>query len=241
MSDRKATRYFDKSTSLVRDTFSQFEQQYARPAYSNMHVYFRERPITSTFVTVFTLLSLIPVAFFAGIASFIFATFTLAALFLAVAASSIVILACFAFLLCVLIGAFLLSLFLTGAALSSYALVRLAHHVQREGPSAGVSEWKKETKSAFMRSRPTTQDAADQGKKEPVLTIKPKDEYENEDGDQEGLPASLYEVDDQSDMTLRKEDEEDEEDVKGKGNMDARDFATDIKDEEDGEMRRAHQ
>lgn len=95
-----------------------------------MHVYFRERPITSVSAVVFRVgkekilmlpsdicdcihppqldprcllcvrVSLSPHiklhahASFRGIASFIFATFTLAALFLAVAASSIVILAC---------------------------------------------------------------------------------------------------------------------------------------------------
>jgi hypothetical protein len=142
-----------------------------------------------------------------------------------------------AFLLFFLIGSFLLSSFFTGAVLSSYALLRLALHVQREGPSTGVSEWSKETKHALLSTRPT-QGAADESEEEPAPAISPQGEYES--GEKEHLPASLYDGDDQSDLTLRKEESEGEEDVKGKGSMDPHDFSANIK-REDGEIRRGYQ
>lgn len=53
-------------------------------------------------------------------------------------------------------GILLASIFLTGAALSSYALLRFALHVQREGPSLGISEWSQETKEMFISRKPAT-------------------------------------------------------------------------------------
>ncbi|KAF9453298.1 hypothetical protein P691DRAFT_771481 [Macrolepiota fuliginosa MF-IS2] len=148
--DRVFTRYFAKSATLVQDACSQFERDYARPVYRDLKLYFKERPIISTFVTIFTLLSLIPIALFAGTSVFFFLSLTVSSLILAFLAAFSVILALFAALSLVLFGTLLVSIFLTGATLSSYALLRLALHIQREGPSAGVSEWGKETKHAFI-------------------------------------------------------------------------------------------
>jgi hypothetical protein len=142
-----------------------------------------------------------------------------------------------AFLLVFLIGSFLLSLFLTGAALSSYAVLRLALHVQREGPSTGVSEWSKETKYALLSTRPVPR-AEDESERDPTPTISPDGQRESRE--QEHLPESLYDDDDQSDLTLRKEESDGEEDVKGKGNLDPHDSSTNT-NREDGEIRRSYQ
>ncbi|KXN85607.1 hypothetical protein AN958_11095 [Leucoagaricus sp. SymC.cos] len=152
--NRKLSRYFDRSAAIVQDAATQFEKLYARPAYQNMRVYFEERPIISTFVTIFTLISLVPIAFFAGTSLFIFTTFTLTSLLIAIFASFSIILFCFGLLALVLFGTFLVSLFLTGATVASYSIIRLALHVQREGATTGISEWGRETRDSLLVKQP---------------------------------------------------------------------------------------
>ncbi|KAL9709280.1 hypothetical protein Ac2012v2_007634 [Leucoagaricus gongylophorus] len=151
--------------SAVQHACTQFEYTYTRPTYHSMRDYFDQRPIISTFVTIFTLLSLIPIVFFVGTSLFVLITFILTALFVALSASLGIILFCctfhcsplfptltqtVGFLALVLFGILLASLFLTVAALMSYSFIRLALHIQREGPWNGVSEWQRETRNSLL-------------------------------------------------------------------------------------------
>ena len=100
-----------------------------------------------------------------GTSLFVLITFILTALFVALSASLGIILFCctfhcsplfptltqtVGFLALVLFGILLASLFLTVAALMSYSFIRLALHIQREGPWNGVSEWQRETRNSLL-------------------------------------------------------------------------------------------
>ncbi|KAF8167772.1 hypothetical protein B0H34DRAFT_682980 [Crassisporium funariophilum] len=141
--------YFDKSASLVQEYTSRFEHDYARPALHNSQAFYNERPITATFLAIFSALSIFPTLSFLGIALFTITTFTIIALGAAFVASSVVVLGLLGVLTAILAAAFFTSAFLTVMAVSSYLFIRLVVMVRQEG-SSGVSGWVGEIKDYLV-------------------------------------------------------------------------------------------
>ncbi|KAF8912991.1 hypothetical protein CPB84DRAFT_1760081 [Gymnopilus junonius] len=140
---------FDRSIALVRNYSSRIEREYVRPILTNGRVFFGERPITTTFVTIFCSLGLFPVVFFLGLSVFTFTVFVASALGIAIAASTIFILAFFVALVSVLAAAFFLSILLTILALASFIFLRLVVLASMQGRS-GVAVWANEMKHYLL-------------------------------------------------------------------------------------------
>ncbi|KAI0718541.1 hypothetical protein C8T65DRAFT_638332 [Cerioporus squamosus] len=96
--------YFEKSAFAVRNIFARFERKVARPLIQYLLVSFRERPVASTFVATYVVLSALPVLSFIGFSVFVFTAFAFLALALAIVCASSVVgfvgfwLACILFL-----------------------------------------------------------------------------------------------------------------------------------------------
>ncbi|PFH51134.1 hypothetical protein AMATHDRAFT_143298 [Amanita thiersii Skay4041] len=127
---------------VVQPSFSliSFEQDVVRPGLANSHMFFKERPLTATFVSIFSLLSFLPVLAFVGLSLFAVVSFTLFALFLTVISSGAVIIALLSILCFALFANFFTSILLTSLIAFCYLFIRLAVLV-REGGSTGISQW----------------------------------------------------------------------------------------------------
>ncbi|KAM6501398.1 hypothetical protein JOM56_004412 [Amanita muscaria] len=67
--------------NLALKRFDSFEYDVVRPALASSHIFFKERPITATFVAIFSLLTFLPViSFVLFVAAFAFLSFLLTAL-----------------------------------------------------------------------------------------------------------------------------------------------------------------
>ncbi|PIL29233.1 hypothetical protein GSI_09282 [Ganoderma sinense ZZ0214-1] len=131
--------YFEKSASAVRHTFARFEQDIARPAFNYLLTSFRTRPIRSTFIAFYLILSTLPVVSFIGFSIFIFATSVFLALATAVFFATSTI-GFFGFWLAATLVLFLfVSLNLTLATLTTYLFAQLALRARTHGPRVAVS------------------------------------------------------------------------------------------------------
>jgi len=142
---------FDRSIALVRDYTSRIERDYVRPILTNGRAFLKERPVITTFVTIFCSLSLLPVVFFLGLSVFTFSIFVAGALGVAIAVSTVLVLAFFAVLVSILTAAFFLSILLTVLTLASFIFFRLALLFSKEGRS-GVAVWADELKRHLLRA-----------------------------------------------------------------------------------------
>ncbi|KAK6974949.1 hypothetical protein R3P38DRAFT_3478496 [Favolaschia claudopus] len=102
---------------------SRFESSYARPAMKTTSVYFDEYPITSTFVIIFSSLTIFPVLTFIALSLFTILSLSFLALCCAFVVSSAVILFFLSILILCVITAFFASGFFTALAISTYPLV----------------------------------------------------------------------------------------------------------------------
>ncbi|OBZ66938.1 hypothetical protein A0H81_13265 [Grifola frondosa] len=146
--------YFDKSAMVVHQSFQRFEQGYARPGMSLLVKSFQTRPVRSTFLAVFAILSLLPLLSFIGFSLFILASFVFFSLAGALLAASIVIMLSGVLLGCTLMILFFISIPLTAFALGAFIAFRLAVRVRSDGYRAGVGGWAQETKNQFYRTAP---------------------------------------------------------------------------------------
>jgi len=125
-----------------------FKLDYVR-ALETGNAYFKDRPILTTFSTIFFALSMLPVLAYLGIFLFTSVSFFLIALVAAFITSSAVFVGLSAILACILLGAFFASVFFTLVAISGYLLLRLFALVQEDGVS-GVAAWACEIKSHIV-------------------------------------------------------------------------------------------
>ncbi|KAF8973883.1 hypothetical protein BDZ97DRAFT_402832 [Flammula alnicola] len=142
---------FNKSIGLVRDYTSRLEHDYAQPAFVVSRGFFEERPISATFIAIFSLLSSFPVFTFLGVSLFIIVTFITIALGVAFIAAAGVVLGLLTILLSILTAAFFTSMFLTLVSVSCYLFLRLVVLVRQEGKS-GFFDWAGEMKRYILNT-----------------------------------------------------------------------------------------
>ncbi|KDQ50985.1 hypothetical protein JAAARDRAFT_73929 [Jaapia argillacea MUCL 33604] len=142
--------YFDRYAGAVRHNFSRFESQLGRPAFEVFQQSFNERPVITTFLAIYAVLSVVPVLSFIGFSLFLTTTYT----FLAFGGAFVVSVVSILFLGSILIPTLLLTLLftalITSFLLSAFLAWRFWVLVRKEGPR-GVGEWGGETKRRFAR------------------------------------------------------------------------------------------
>jgi len=147
---RDLARYFDKSTTTVRHNFNWFEKEYGRPAITYCLASFDAYPLTSTFIAIFSSLSILPVISFLGFSLFYIALITFVAFVLSIMVIAAVESIFITILLIALTSLLCLTAFLTPLAISAYLTFRFIVHVHSDG-RAGASGWAVETKRRFIR------------------------------------------------------------------------------------------
>ncbi|KAM6501125.1 hypothetical protein JOM56_004139 [Amanita muscaria] len=143
--------YFKNSVSTVHLYADNFEHDVVKPAFASSHMFFKERPITATFVAIFSLLSFLPVLSFVGTSLFVAVAVVTFALLAIVLACGLALIAFLSFLLFALFVNFFTALFITGLVTFAYLLLRLAMLVREQG-SAGVSHWVAEIQDFLLHS-----------------------------------------------------------------------------------------
>ncbi|KAI0321501.1 hypothetical protein OF83DRAFT_1168353 [Amylostereum chailletii] len=146
--------YFEKTANRVRYVFGRVEENYARPFFSLFTAMFVKYPISTTFVSIFAALSIVPAVSFVTMLFATLATTLAVGIFLALVAYAVVFMLAAGVLLAILTVVFFLSAFLTFVIVGLYLSVRLYSLVRASG-RAGVSVWAEETKNTFSRSQPS--------------------------------------------------------------------------------------
>jgi len=141
-------KLMNEAVGIVHEQANRVEQDFLAPVYAWYQDNARRYPTTTVFLTVFSLLSLLPVATFLAFSTVVFSTFVFGAVAAAVIAAGSV---------CAVAGSILLFIlsFLLGAAIfitSSYVTALLAyrlwfHVFDKEG--RGVEAWLRESVSRF--------------------------------------------------------------------------------------------
>ncbi|KAI0634050.1 hypothetical protein C8Q77DRAFT_1109608 [Trametes polyzona] len=143
--------YFEKSATVVRQSFGRFERELARPTVRYVMDSYRDHPIHSTLLTIYAALSALPLLSFIGFAVFVFSSFTFFALSVAFLAGAAVVLFTGFWLACLLTLLFFLAIPLTASTLATYLLLRLVFITRQEGSvRAGLGQWVHETKTRFV-------------------------------------------------------------------------------------------
>ncbi|KAH7925351.1 hypothetical protein BV22DRAFT_1195251 [Leucogyrophana mollusca] len=168
--------YFEKSASIVRQYADNFEHNYARPAMDYCIERFQAQPVTITFLTIFCVLSFLPVLSFIGISIFVVSFFTFTALACAFIASAIAETMFVAILVSTLGALFLVSILLTALALFSYLSLRLGVLVRADGRS-GITEWAHETKKHFVQR--TKRGEESDGSEASAVLVKPDEDRDH--------------------------------------------------------------
>ncbi|KAG2057980.1 hypothetical protein BDR06DRAFT_951085 [Suillus hirtellus] len=144
--------YLEGSTLVVQAYTDIIERKYARPALDKISTYFQGQPLTMTWVTItltlFAVLSILPVLSFIGLS--IFALCSSMSIALAFAFAAVVALeTMFATVLLLVLGGLLLfSFIVTTFGAMAYLTFRLVQHLQIHG-RFGIAEWAHKTKQHF--------------------------------------------------------------------------------------------
>ncbi|KAG1835440.1 hypothetical protein EV424DRAFT_856 [Suillus variegatus] len=144
--------YLEGSTLVVQAYTDIIERKYARPALDKISRYFQGQPLTMTWVTItltlFAVLSILPVLSFIGLS--IFALCSSMSIALAFAFAAVVALeTMFATVLLLVLGGLLLfSFIVTTFGAMAYLTFRLIQHLQIYG-RFGIAEWAQKTKQHF--------------------------------------------------------------------------------------------
>ncbi|KZT01350.1 uncharacterized protein LAESUDRAFT_752727 [Laetiporus sulphureus 93-53] len=145
--------YFDKSATLVRQTFLHYESKYARPIMRSVVQSFYDRPILSTLLAIFAILSLLPTLSFIGFALFILASCFIICLGCFLVAISVI--AFFGmFFVASLLATLGVSVFLTAFGVGGYSVLQMALLVRADGPRAGINGWMQQNKQHLFASMP---------------------------------------------------------------------------------------
>ncbi|KAK7443512.1 hypothetical protein VKT23_015684 [Stygiomarasmius scandens] len=136
--------YFARSASSVHLYADRFEHEYARPALNTSNVFFNEHPILTVFLSILTLLSLLPAALFVIFSAAAILTFTILAICFVISSSVMVVLFFLFLLTCTLIIIFCVSGFLTGSVFFVYTSYRLFVLLRSQGVK-GIHIWGSET------------------------------------------------------------------------------------------------
>ncbi|KAG8932463.1 hypothetical protein FRC02_001087 [Tulasnella sp. 418] len=141
-------RLMDEATLLVRGKTEQVGNDVLRPAYQGFQSVAKEYPTTTLFLTVFALLSIIPVAIFLIFAIIILCTFILGAVTVAVMSAGAIIGIAASILLFVLSFTTGTAAFATFAYISFTLTSRLLHHLSDKDGN-GISGWLDESLKRF--------------------------------------------------------------------------------------------
>lgn len=137
--------YFEKSNTTVQEYSVRFEQEFLRPALTYYYAAYDQRPALVTFLSIFALLSVVPLLLFIGSSICVIITFALFALASAVGA----ILAAEALfgtiLLSTLVVIFFFSCVLTASVISAFLFFRFITLLRKAGVD-GITEWVDETR-----------------------------------------------------------------------------------------------
>ncbi|KAI0080430.1 hypothetical protein K474DRAFT_1769423 [Panus rudis PR-1116 ss-1] len=146
--------YFERSATLVFQSFGRLEKQYFRPVAQSLLVSFQTKPATSTFLVIFALLSFLPVLAFLGFSLFVLGSLLFLAISSALVTSFAVIAISSAFFAITLSILFVVSLFLTAFILGGLTAIRLALLLRENGASNGMSAWVNEVRGRVYTSKP---------------------------------------------------------------------------------------
>ncbi|CAL1709604.1 unnamed protein product [Somion occarium] len=177
--------YFERSATIVLQIFDKVEAAYVRPGLNALIRSFQTKPLHSTFLSTFALLSFLPFVAFIGFSLFVLGSslFFALATALAVSAAAITV---FGFILAItLIILFFVSVFLTMAVLGSLLALRLIFLVRSNGPRGGVTEWAQETRSRVYAPKDLKSESVEPDVEEDEATSTPQAEEKDEDAQDE--------------------------------------------------------
>lgn len=146
---RDLASYFDKSAAVVRSNFAWFERQFAKPAIVYSVASFEAHPFMSTFLAIFTFLSLLPIISFLGFSLFVVASITFIASALSFILIAIIEAILVTILAVILTCLFIVALIATPTTLSGYLAFTFVTHVRSNG-RAGASQWATKTRTHFL-------------------------------------------------------------------------------------------
>ncbi|KAG2134083.1 hypothetical protein DEU56DRAFT_913755 [Suillus clintonianus] len=177
--------YLEKSSHVVLEYTDIIEHRYARPALDKLSRYFQDQPLTVTWLTttltLFAVMSILPVLSFIGLSIFAVCSSMSIALtfgFVAVVAFETMFAT---FLLLVLGGLLLFSFVFTTFGVMAYLTFRLGQHLQLQG-HFGIAEWAQETKQHFTFVSVKPEDNDDSDGSGVFVAREANDKVKSEDG-----------------------------------------------------------
>ncbi|KAF8485568.1 hypothetical protein JB92DRAFT_1554183 [Gautieria morchelliformis] len=164
----------EHAVRIVRTRISQFEQNILLPCMESSRQFAYRRPIAAILVSVFSLLSLLPVASFMGFVILVTATFVSIGLGSALIASTLLIVVAGGVLASILGTLLVASILVTGAVVTVFVTFRLVRHLASQGDlKQGVVGWARETRIGLRWPAPESAGSLvinhDQVKKEPSV------------------------------------------------------------------------
>lgn len=138
----------------MRRAVEHVDETYTKPGVDHVGHSFERRPVFTTFVLIFSLLSLIPVLSFAAFTVFVFGLFLSLAIGTALAAAILVTLLAGGALACTLLCLLFVASFLTCSVLGTLVAGRLVFYMRAHGLRGGLSAWMEEMRERLVASAP---------------------------------------------------------------------------------------
>ncbi|KAK7683753.1 hypothetical protein QCA50_013129 [Cerrena zonata] len=142
--------YFERSASTVIQLSDKAESEYVRPGVNALMRSFQKKPVHSTFLSTWGLLSLLPVIAFIGFSLFVLGSCLFFALAGALIVSAVAIAAFGSVLTMTLVILFFVSVFLTTTIIGSFLALHLISRIRDHGVRDGGVIWAREVKDRFF-------------------------------------------------------------------------------------------
>ncbi|KZV75610.1 hypothetical protein PENSPDRAFT_748275 [Peniophora sp. CONT] len=166
--------YFSKSSERVRYAFGRAEEQYVTPFLSFYMEAFSQRPVITTFVTVFTALSFWPIVTFIGWVIGGFAVILGIGVCVALALYAVLFVLAAGTLLAILVLLIVASVFITAGVLIAFAtgyLTRRFYKLVRAQGREGVGAWVRETVELVTPANRSSETSKDEGSDDSAVVV----------------------------------------------------------------------